>query len=58
MTERDIRVVEQMIDCGLDLESLYKSFPSFYKADIDRIYEEAKKIKKSVAEATISINCS
>ena len=58
MTERDIRVVEQMINCGLDVEGLYKSFPSFKKEDIDRIYAETKRIEPGSAEGGISINCS
>jgi len=58
MTERDIRVVESMINCGLPLEELYKSFPNFKKEDIERIYNETKHITPGSADINISINCS
>ena len=58
MTERDIRVVESMINCGLPLVELYKAFPAFKKEDIDRIYNEAKHIEPEGGDIGISINCS
>lgn len=58
MNERDIRVVENMVNCGLSLEALYAAFPKFNRADIEKVYNEAKKVEQNSEGVSISINCS
>ena len=40
MKEQDMRAVEGMVRCGIDLEGLCSVFHSFPKAEVEKIYHE------------------
>ncbi len=59
MSERDKRVVENMVRTGMEPESLYASFPMFPKEEIQKIYESFRDPGPETGEsAGIKLNCS
>ena len=59
MKERDIRAVESMVRCGIDLEGLCAVFTTFPKEEVIEIYYRlhAESDREEVAPG-IKMNCS
>lgn len=60
MNDQDRRAVENMARCGMGLEALCLSFPSFPKEEIAAIHEAVLKEAENCVEQEIEIklNCS
>ena len=62
LSERDRAVVDSYARCGMSLDTLYMSFPSFNKEDIKAVYDAYKNESVEPDEPAfgggISINCS
>ena len=48
MKEQDMRAVEGMVRCGIDLEGLCSVFHSFPKAEVEEIYMKYMKAAKQM----------
>ena len=59
MKERDMRAVESMVRCGIDLEGLCAVFTTFPKEEVIEIYYRlhAESDREEVAQG-IKMNCS
>ncbi len=59
MKERDIRAVESMVRCGIDLEGLCAVFTTFPKEEVIEIYYRlhAESGREEVVQG-IKMNCS
>lgn len=42
MKEQDVRAVESLCRCGMELEGILKCFPMFSEADIEKIYNKIR----------------
>lgn len=61
LSEKDKSVISSYASCGMSLETLIKSFPSFSKEDIEAAFKEYKNNNDSSGNESnvgISINCS
>ncbi len=59
MKEQDKRAVESLCRCGMSLEGVIGSFPSFPKEEIEAIYNSINSIKTDTENNNgVSINCS
>ncbi len=59
MKEQDMRAVESLCRCGMSLEGVIGSFPSFPKEEIEAVYNSVNKIKPDIGDGVgLSINCS
>jgi len=61
LSEKDRAVVDSYARCGMSLETLIISFPSFAKEDITEVYNDYIKSKsesESEPVTKMSINCS
>ena len=60
MNDRDIRVVDNMFQSGMDRETVLSLFPQFPREEIEKIGERIGKIEKPEDDenTSVSINCS
>ena len=59
MKDQDMRAVEGMVRCGIDLEGLCSVFHSFPKAEVEKIYHEVhESCKADGVDLDRKINCS
>lgn len=59
MKEQDKRAVESLCRCGMSLEGVIGSFPSFPKEEIEAVYRSVNKLKSDAGDGgRVSINCS
>ena len=59
MKEQDMRAVEGMVRCGIDLEGLWNVFRTFPKAEVEKIYHEVhESCKADGVDLDTKINCS
>lgn len=58
MNEQDKRAVESLCTCGLDYESICKSFPGFPAEEIKKIYVELRNDETVNSILELKMNCS
>lgn len=59
MKEQDMRAVEGMVRCGIDLDGLQSVFRAFPKAEVEKIYYEVhESCKADGVDLDRKINCS
>lgn len=58
MKEQDVRAVESMCRCGMELEGVVSLFPKFPPAEIEKIYNRIHGVVIRDNKSKISINCS
>lgn len=49
MKEQDVRAVESLCRCGMDLEAIFKCFPKFPRAEIEKIYLKIRRLTSASA---------
>lgn len=57
MSEKDKAVIASMVRTGMSLDTLKTSFKQFDEADVERIYDEEKKMSENEPEEEITISC-
>ncbi len=54
-----MRAVESLCRCGMSLEGVIDSFPSFSREEIETVYRSVNKINTDAGKGVgVSINCS
>lgn len=53
MKEQDVRAVEALCRCGMDLEGVQKCFPKFSEGEIEAIYTRIRKITSKDVKVSI-----
>jgi hypothetical protein len=56
--DQDKRAIEAMCSCGMDLETLCKSFPDFSAEEIKIIFDNYQGIRDDGVGIKLGINCS
>ena len=49
MKEQDVRAVESLCRCGMDLESILKCFPKFPRQEVENIYLKIRRLTSATA---------
>ena len=49
MKEQDVRAVESLCRCGMDLEVILKCFPQFPRLEVEKIYQKIRRLTSSPA---------
>lgn len=44
MKEQDVRAVESLCRCGMDLESILKCFPKFPRQEVEKIFLKIRRL--------------
>ena len=58
MNDQDMRAVEGMARCGIELEGLIAAFPKFPAEEIVEVYQKMHENDSFSENVSISINCS
>ena len=58
MNEQDIRAIEGLARCGIELDDLIQAFPSFAKEDVEKVYQDLNTESTENKSIIISRNCS
>ena len=49
MKEQDVRAVESLCRCGMDLEAILKCFPQFPRTEIEKIFAKIRRLTAASA---------
>ncbi len=60
MNDRDIRVVENMLQSGMEKETVFGLFPQFPRQELEKIAERIERLNAPDDDGSsgVSINCS